>query len=239
MRLFQTVPLLDGFDTIHKFGEIPDFDSIDTNEDVWDNTGAYPFPAAAAATTIISDDTDDDGDPAGTGAQTVKVFGLDANYMIISETATMDGTDAVTLSNQYLRVYRAFVVASGASGPNVGNIDVKHGATVIGRIRAGLGQTLMAIYTIPSDYDHARMIGWNAAISANITTSARVAIQAREAGGSWLTKELTSISNTDSANVIFPLPTNYPAQTDLRLRVLSATANSTTVAGGFDLLLRR
>jgi len=231
-------------DQINKFGEIPDFDAANTNEDVWDYTGAYPFPAAAATTTIVSDSAEDDTVKAdtnpGTGAWTVQVIGLDTNYLLTTEVATLNGAGAVTLDNEYLRVFRVKVLTSGSGETNAGNIDVKHGATVIARIQTALGQTLMAIYTVPANYQHMHLQRWYAAMTGNVNGSAVVSLQVREYGGSWQTKMRTNIALAQSWLYDYgELTPTFPAKADIRVRVNSASVNNSVIAAGFDGHLHR
>ena len=72
-----------------------------TEETVWMQGGRYVWPTSASTMTISSADANDTS--AGTGAQTVTINGLDANYAEISETVTMDGQIAATTTNSYLR----------------------------------------------------------------------------------------------------------------------------------------
>ncbi len=218
--------------TIRKFGENPNIAIAGTPADVWDAGGVYTFPLAAAATTIVSDDTnDDDG---GTGANTVTVIGQIAGNVETEETVTMNGTDAVTLTNSFLRVYRAFVATVGSNNTNVGNIQVKHGATVLAQISADEGQTLMAVYTIPdiaNAFDQGTLKNWWCQASAQTTTVAVVALQIRKPGEAWLAKDKASVAQGGSfSNEINEI---YPSGTDIRIRVLNVTANSTAITGGF------
>ncbi len=147
------VPALEGVNVIHKSGVATAALAASAFWDIWDAATAaviYPFPTAAAETSIVSSDVDDDGDPVDAGARTVLVEGLDADFLRITETVTMNGQTPVVLANEFLRVYRATVQAVGATGVNEGNIDVLHGATVLARIAIGFGQTQMAIYTVPA-----------------------------------------------------------------------------------------
>ena len=109
---------------VNKFGRTPDMDAADSNEDVWDGTGAYPHIAAAAAMTISSSSTDDDGAPVGTGALTVRVIGLDTNWLEVSQDVTLNGQTGVALPTSLIRVYRAYVLTVGTGGVNAGDICI-------------------------------------------------------------------------------------------------------------------
>lgn len=223
---------LKDWSVIHKFGENND---VDAAEDLWDGGGDYSWPAAAAATTIQSTSANDTA--AGTGARTVRVYGLDSNYLSVQEDVTLNGITAVSLTHQYIRVFRSKVLTAGSVGTNDGTITIQHGATTIGRISASMGQTLMALYTIPADYTYGIMTQWYASLSDSNANRARVALMAREQGGAWQTKELAGIS--DSSNYIYPfsMPQIYPAKTDIKIKVLSVSSTNAQVSGGFDMLL--
>ena len=227
----------DLYKNVHKFGRNVDIDTgVGLPEDIWDAGAAYAWPAAAAETTIVSSSADDD--TGGTGAITVEVYGLDANYMAINETATLNGAAAVTLSKQYLRVFRAKVLTAGSGEVNAGNIQIKHGATVLAQITADYGQTLMAIYTIPADFIQAWLVKWYVTLTKKQATAATVAIQMRSFGGAWQTKEVIGISNTSGDwQYEYPQWIAVAPKTDIRIRALDVTADNTDISAGFDLLM--
>ena len=148
MKTFHAAPLNPRVfaGTVRKFGYNADVDA--GTEDIWIGGGSLNWPSAAAATNIISSSTDDDASPA-TGANTVTVEGLDANYQLVRETAEMNGQTQVALTTQFLRVFRAWVATAGTGLTNAGNIDVRHTTTILARIGTGDGQTLQAGYTVP------------------------------------------------------------------------------------------
>ncbi len=61
---------------IHKFGRNPSVGGAP--ETVWMQGGVYSYLTSASTVYVSSDDADDAA--AGTGARTVTVLGLDANY---------------------------------------------------------------------------------------------------------------------------------------------------------------
>jgi len=79
---------------------------VDTTEDIWNAGGVLSYLSSAETMEIASDDSADDGDPAGNGAQTVAIFGVDDNYKNISEIVTMNGTNDVTTTMSFLRINR-------------------------------------------------------------------------------------------------------------------------------------
>jgi hypothetical protein len=215
-----------------KFGRNVD---ADTGDDVWDGSAAYPFPAAAAETTIVSDSADDAA--AGTGARTVTVYGLDANYLEITETVTLNGLTPVTLTKQYLRLHRGFVATAGSGGVNAGNLQLKHSSIVITQISAGYGQTLMSIYTLPAD-----VYGWLASWrgSSDGSVAVKLALQTRPYGGAWNTKDVLLFDATGNslAQIDFAIWQRFAPKTDFRVRVITG-GNGVDVAAQFDLALNR
>jgi hypothetical protein len=79
----------------------------------------------------------------------ILVSGLDANYDQISETITLTGTVAVTLSTQFYRINSAVILA----GNNAGNITIANGGVTYAFIEAGTGATQACLYTVPNGYD--------------------------------------------------------------------------------------
>lgn len=234
-----------GYSHLHKFGRTPDVDSTDTNEEVWDATGAYPFPADNAETTVVSSSTADDA--GSTGATEIVVVGIvksGSTYTEVQETVTMDGQSVVTLSNSFYRVYRAWVSAAGTGLVNAGNIDVKHGATVIARISAGLGQTLMAVYTVPSVLAngtpilYAELIDGKVNVGAVSGAFAQIAWQTKVPGGAWRTQRVALPS--EGGHFSYPQwsSSEFPPGTDIRTRILTCGVNNTIVTASFDLALK-
>jgi hypothetical protein len=132
------------------FGEAPANPGDNTFHEIWDVNGDYTWPTTAVTPTIVSDQAADDS--AGTGARTVMVEGLDANYAEQSETVIMDGATPVSLANSYIRLHRAYVITAGTGLVNAGNIDVKDGATILLRIRPDNGQSAHGMFTVPASY---------------------------------------------------------------------------------------
>lgn len=223
---------------IHKFGANGDISSGSVPEDIWDGGGLYTgFIASAVACEILSNDANDDaGD---TGARTVEVQGLDALGNIQIVTATMDGVNPVAIGT-FLRIYRMFVKSAGTSEGNEGTITARTvaGAVAMAQISPLIGQTLMAVYTIPNDFNSANMVQLIIGIRATTAqaVSATVALQARPDGEAWQTKEYLDVHSYGNVAIIdFRHAPGYAPLTDLRLRVLAVSGNNIVISGGFDL----
>ena len=146
--------LIRGTTVIHKFGRNPSVGGAP--ETIWEQGGVYTYLTVASTIYVYGADAQDGA--AGTGARTVTVQGLDANYNAIEETLTVDG--AVS-TKSFLRVFRAFVASAGSLQTNKGDLIISTGSsgggTVLAKIATigtgtvyGQGQTNLALYTIPA-----------------------------------------------------------------------------------------
>ena len=96
----------------------------------------------------------------GTGANSVKIIGLDADYNEVEEDITLTGQTQKITQTSWLRVYRMYITLAGSGGAAGGTIYLANtGATagvptgtVYASILLGAGQTEMAVYTVPAGY---------------------------------------------------------------------------------------
>lgn len=147
-----------GVSLVNKFGRSTNVDS-GVATDIWDRANAtdtqaiWIAPTTARTHDIASASTSDDGDPAGVGARTLRIFGLTGwGAAEVSEDITLNGTTNVATANAYIIIHRMQVLTKGATNVNVGQISAtaQTDATVTAAILAGQGQTQMAIYGLPS-----------------------------------------------------------------------------------------
>lgn len=215
---------------VNKFGYNT---AVGTSYEVLSDLGTDPLPTSAAAVSIVSSSADDTS--GGTGAQTVEVQGLDANYNLQTSTVTMSGTSAATTgSDEYLRVFRMRVLTAGTNETNAGNITASISGTDIARITADTGQTLMGIYTIPANHT-----GYLKKFQASISKNQEATVQFRTKtfnNGAWQVKgQFGTFASTIEYDYIIPL--HIPEKTDIQFR---AKAGATSEMGiVFDLLLQR
>ena len=227
-----------GYSYIEKFGNNPSIPTASVEADIWDSGGLYTFPTTAGTLTTNSSSSADDT-AAGEGAKTVKVFGLDSTYTAISETKAMGGTALVSLANNYLRVYRAYVVTAGTVTTNAGTINITQTAVNVARIKPLTGQTLMAIYTVPAGYT-GYMLSYYASGRRGVTTGAiDVSMKVKNFGEAWRVRQVVSTQNVGSSYIehTYKFPPMIPAKSDIRMSVLTSV-NSMAIDGGFEMLLK-
>lgn len=200
--------------------------AVTTSETVWSVGGLYTFPAAASVLTVVSDDADDAaGD---TGARTVTIIGLDANYAEIAETVTMNGTSAVTTTKSFLRINQAVVATAGSSATNEGVITIANSTpTTLASIAAGAGLSEQCVYTVPagkSAYITRYMLS-----SYNSTAGAATAGQIfiRPFGGAFLLATTVRIPGTGAftCEADYPYPVTEKSDIDFRAIALAGTSN--------------
>jgi hypothetical protein len=132
-------------------GNNPDVDTTSTPEDIWTGGGVYPWLAVATALEIASLNAADAA--AGTGARSVMVNGLDANYAEVTQTVALNG-GTVALSTALLRVNSVFIMSAGSGKVNAGDILVRDagGGTTRAIVPAGYGITRQSQYTVPAGW---------------------------------------------------------------------------------------
>jgi len=225
--------------SIFKFGFNPDVD--DSLETIWAEGGLYSYLSAATVLKISSSSTNDTS--AGTGARTVTLFGLDANYDEISETITLNGQTAVNSTLSYLRIYRMTVDTAGSGGENAGVIYAGTGTVTSGvpankyaTIAIGDNQTLMALWTVPRGYTaYLSQTDVTAATTQN-NKYATVHFVARELGGVFQAKD-KFVKAESSHNQQYDVPLKFEEKTDLEFRCVGDSAGADiAVSASMDII---
>lgn len=237
--MFHRASLVGDIDFQHKFGSTFNVKNTDLPIDIWDVKGVYPFPTSARPTILICDDTEDG--PGKSGALTASIFGLDyalKSHMVLVPTG---GQDEVVLPINFYRVFRVNIETAGSYQANIGNVDIRHGTTILARVQPGFGSTLMATYTISTDYQLCYLKKLYLDVS-KVSPGGQESIvtahfQYRKNGGAWQVKHPIRLS-TDIAHwdYIFSDPgLSLPSGSDLRWRILDISTGAITAFAGFDL----
>lgn len=202
-----------------------------TEQTVWVVGGLYVYPNTANTLTVVSSSTSDTSN--GTGARTLIIDGLDANYDAISEIITMNGTTNVVTTKSYLRLHRASVITAGSTETNVGSITVTHNGinNPLGRLSPSSSQTQISVYTVPRGKT-GYLVQIDLTTSKN--TDGRATLRTRINGVSRIRHSTFLHGGVYNNN--FPYPTVLPQFTDLELRTIALTGTG-DVTGNYDILL--
>jgi len=139
--------------------------------------------AAAAAMDVSSSSAADTA--AGTGAQKVRLFGVDGNYAYVTEDITMNGQTKVAGAQTFLRVFGAEVIQTGSGKVNAGDIHIVKTGTG-GTYTAGVPGTLTSAV--------AKMLtGWGSSLNGHFTTPA---------GQSWTLEEILVSARAQACTIL-------------------------------------
>lgn len=212
----------------HKFGAVPAMSQNATGT-VWDvNDTLYPWASLASASILTIDRAS-----ASDASKTITIIGLDANYNEISENVTLTAPTGNTTTKSFIRVYRAYM--HNGSTTNVGDIDIKISTTVVARITANKGQTLMAVYTVPSGHTAYLSQGvMSVKYSADATGDFFIRYGGQSAFRIAHTFEVSSTPYVYS----FSYPFAIPEKSDIDVRA-SVRSNNARVTAAFDFILIR
>jgi hypothetical protein len=212
-----------------------------TLETVWVGGDAYAFPSSATTTTVSSSNANDT--VAGTGARTVLIDGLNANYERVTETASLNGQTGVTLTNQYLRINKVTILTAGDGGTSAGSIFAGTGtvttgvpAVVINRTGSSSNESESGFYSVPVGYT-AFITRWTMSSSNNTANEAtRFILRVRPFGGVFGYKAVYNIPGNGiyECEAAYPIP--LPEKADLEVVAL-ATAGSSYVTTQLQIIL--
>ncbi len=221
-----------GHRSVTVFGYNPDVDT--SRVTVWPYTGILPLPAAALRMKVSSSSVDDTAN--GTGARTVFVAGLDANYNEISEIVTLNGQTAVLTTQFFLHINNAYVATAGSGLSAAGDIYFGDGtvtagvpATVYDIIKYDYNQRITGSYTVPAGYTgyvsqglfSAGQPGGSAQVSGRLMTIATDGIRR--------TAAITTVNN-GVADYVFEYPLAIPEKTTLESTAQSSSNNNAASA---------
>ena len=222
-----------------KFGFNPDVD--DSLETVWAQGGLYSYLASASVLKVSSSSTSDTS--AGTGARTVELFGLDANYDEISESITLNGQTAVNTTNEFLRINRMVVKSAGTGGQNAGVIYAGTGTVTTGvpankyaTIAIGDNQTVMALWTVPSGYT-AYLLQTDITVATTQNNKfCTVHLVARPDGEVFQIKD-KFVKAESSVHQAYTIPLKFEEKTDIEVRAIGDSAGADiAISAGMDFI---
>lgn len=219
---------IQGHRNVTVFGFNPDVDTAQVS--VWPLASLITFPSAALQMTVSSASASDTSN--GTGARTIVVQGLDANYDEVSETVTMNGQTAVTMTASLIRVNYAYVATAGSGNSAAGDIYIGTGtvttgvpATVYDIIKFDYNNTTTGSYTIPA--------GYTAYVSQGLFSTGQAG-GSNQVEGRLLTRGIDNIRHTAAittinngvANYVFEYPLAVPEKTTIEATAVGSASNN-------------
>jgi hypothetical protein len=197
---------------------------------VWENMGTteYVFPSSALTMQLVSTAA---GDTAS-----ITITGLDANYLIISETLVLNGTTNVPTTKQYFRI-NSMVVSSGSATNPVGVVSLSNSSVVYAQINtavfngttSSIGQTQMSVFTVPAGYTfYGYRYGAYSSFNGNSANYTTYRAVTNSSAGVQKVIVQTPFNTSYEVQRHFPLP--YAEKTDLRWQIAPSAATAAVVS---------
>lgn len=232
--------LIPGHSVVTVFGYNPDVDT--SEESVWPDGGTVPHPTVASVLKVSSSDAADVS-PSGTGARTVRITGLNANYFEVSETVVLNGQTAVNTVNSYLYVNGLTVTSVGSGGANAGNINVGTGTVTAGvpavlydMIAIGYNNRTTGHYCIPAGYTGFLVQGLFTAGQASGSTAITGKLLIHSPGDNIVRVGAITTLNNGVVQYMFNYPTAIPEKNCIGATAIGSAANN-SVSSMFNICL--
>lgn len=234
---------------VQKFGAIQ---NVTTTLTPVTTSGNYPTPLTPVSLEVVSSSTNDTA--AGTGARALTIEGIsntNGAWTREVQTIALNGTTAVSVPNQMLRVDRLYVSTAGgyatASTPSHNStltVRVAGGGatwqTIISNDTFGLSQSEIAVFTIPKGYK-GYFLGKSAAIES--TRTANIFLFVRE-GADTVTAPFTPMRVKELERNLLTSATRQPISPLLKITgpadvgfMAQSTSVTTNLSIEFELLL--
>jgi hypothetical protein len=232
--------LIPGHSVVTVFGYNPDIDT--SEESVWPDGGTVPHPTAASVLKVSSSDAAD-ASPSGTGARTVRITGLNANYFEVSETVVLNGQTAVNTVNSYLYVNGLTVTSVGSGGANAGNINVGTGnvtsgvpAVLYDIIAIGYNNRTTGHYCVPAGYTGFLVQGLFTAGQASGSTSITSKLLIHSPDDNIIRVGAITTLNNGVVQYMFNYPTAIPEKNCIGA-IAIGSSNNNSVSSMFNICL--
>ncbi|RLI45232.1 hypothetical protein DRO61_10980, partial [Candidatus Bathyarchaeota archaeon] len=191
------------------------------------------FDATGAETVTIESSSGND-DIGGTGLRTIRLFGLDENFVEQTEDIILTGTAPVTSQNSYIRLDTAKGLTAGSTGHNEGEITVAQSvsiAVIFAIIPITYNTTMIAAYTIPAGKT-GYIMSQAGSLSNKQTAAADMRIQVRGPGEIFTVGGQIALNSQGTGFIErhFPIPKGIPEKTDF---FIEGSATSTIAISAF------
>lgn len=229
---------IQGHRSVIVFGFNPDVDT--TQVSVWPLPSLITFPASAIQMTVSSTSANDTS--AGTGARTIVVQGLDANYNEVSETVTLNGQTAVTMTASLIRINYAYVLTAGSGNGAAGDIYIGTGtvtagvpATTYDIIKFDYNTTITGSWTVPAGYTAYVSQGLFSSGQSGGSNQVQGRLLTRGTDNIRRTAAVTSLNN-GVADYVFEYPIVIQEKTTIEATAIGSSSNN-AVSSMFILVL--
>jgi len=227
-----------------KFGRNPVINIASAPSDITSVGGVYaghPLSYTPETVNVFSSSANDTS--AGTGARTVRIYGLktDLSENYEYEDIILNGVTPVTSTNTWWRVNRIVVLTAGTGGSNAGTITARATTTttyVFATIAIGLNQSTVCTYTVP--YNKRMLIK---KIQAGITRasgaagSATISLRVRPKSGVYNAKRVYGLQTGAILNNEFGGGIVAEAGADIKVTVDAVSDNATIAQAEFEYIL--
>lgn len=225
---------------VTSLGNNPDIDTATTPEDIWTGGGAYPWMTGATSLEVVCASASDTS--AGTGARTISIAGLKADYTELSQTITLNGVTPVAVPTQLFRINQVVMLTAGSGKVNAGDITVRDAGAGTTRaiIPTGYGISRQSIFTVPA--------GFTLQIVSQIFSINRVAAAAHATIANFIQTGLaTAYRMPFEIGISDAVPYRHDGapgvtlaeKTDFCYRCTSVSGNNTDVTAGFLGVMRQ
>lgn len=212
---------------IRRVGLNPDVDT-GAEEDVRYSGGTFPWQTSAQSLEAVSTSTND-VNTTGSGARTIKVWGLDSSYAEVNQTVNMNGTTAVALGTNLVYVDRVEILTTGSGETNAGDVTVQiaSGGTVLARVPASFGQSFHCSYFVPVGKT-GYLLGWSTSLYQAVSGSVEFRLMIAEDGVGWRVVDLHQLTLNGSGQFSknqSELLLALPAKTRIGVRTKTSADN--------------
>jgi hypothetical protein len=225
--------LVEGASRVLIMGHNQDVDIATVPEDIWEGGGAYPFQTSAQSLEILSSAAADTA--AGTGAQSVRVSGLDASWTEQSEVVVLNGVTPVPLALQFFRVNACECVTAGSGLSNAGTITLRVAGAGASQavIEIGDGRAHQAIYTVPAGKTLFFISREVATLRQAVPVGCEINIFVRNGSASqpWIARNIFGTTSDGTSSYVKELPfLSVGQRNDFRVTVVGVTANNVALS---------
>jgi len=169
----------------------------------------------------------------GTGARTIRIYGLKANKEWQVEDIVMNGTTNVPTVGKYWRIFRMRVLTSGTRSGASANITASYDGDVYAGMVAGNNTTMMAVFTIPAGYK-------GLLLDAHVHAGAKTidfSLKTRAFGGPVIVKRRAKGVVLGDSHLDYKIPRSFAAGTDIEIEAVAASPPAGETSADFTLVL--